>query len=528
MKDAAIGDRYRTFAVSRDAHVRGKNAVHSAARCTVLEAARAKGHAKKERWDELQSTSESMIDVRPDGIGNLEGRYYRLLATLSRGSTKEAVNMMVRLEELREDAVEVLGFIASGTNAAFSKDVRYRLFLFILLSLEVKDEKLWGRCVQSESRKVDGDLLRVEQNEKINFCTTFPFAVEWIAQVISEREVLKKIDRGTARASIRIVRLNRVLDAQTEKETENKLFFLRCLFLFCFAESSIHLEESVSHLPRYGTRNPARRRIQMSIIEPSSDEPESVYILDQDWLVKTNHPMADPEWIPENGDRLPLEASIASEHFNMFDDDLNWDAIDAILSTLDLLAPIVRHKAQANTSRGCMSGFSGQCAAQVRRSVGNFALKISGLGKRLRENIDYEDLIESKLAEGVRRDRCKLELADTNSVAGCRLLTLMEKVVPEIYYDWSMSNLEHPSKANLQFLPVTQYCASAYVGPSHVDKIDRNFTYNHNAFNEERETYPLANSIFFPALNMSSSPQGRTTDNVCPACPHNAWPILRP
>ncbi|KAH8927353.1 hypothetical protein BT69DRAFT_1278128 [Atractiella rhizophila] len=78
----------------------------------------------------------------------------------------------------------------------------------------------------------------------------------------------------------------------------------------------------------------------------------------------------------------------------------------------------------------------------------------------------------------------------------------MEKVVPEIYYDWSMSNLEHPSKANLQFLPVTQYCASAYVGPSHVDKTDRNFTYSHNAFNEEYEMCPLANSMFFPAFDL--------------------------
>ncbi|KAH8914721.1 hypothetical protein BT69DRAFT_1342371 [Atractiella rhizophila] len=181
---------------------------------------------------------------------------------------------------------------------------------------------------------------------------------------------------------------------------------------------------------------------------------------------------------------------------------MDWDAIDAILSTLDLLAPIVRHKARASTSRRRMSGFSGRRAAQVGRSIGTFAPKTSGLAKRPRENIDDEDLIGSKRAEGERRERCKLELADTNSVIGCRILTLMEKVVPEVYYDWSISNLAHPLKANLQFLPVTQYCAGGYMGPSHVDKTDRNVTYSHKAFNEEYETYPLANSMFFPAFNL--------------------------
>ncbi|KAH8927352.1 hypothetical protein BT69DRAFT_824524 [Atractiella rhizophila] len=234
----------------------------------------------------------------------------------------------------------------------------------------------------SESKRVYGDLFRVERNQKINFCTTFPFAAKWIAKISSEREVHKKIERAAARASIRILRLNRVLDAKKEKETDNKLFFL-------------HDPSGEIGLPPSPIRNPKSRRTKdaneslrkvlelcdLVIVEPSSHEPESVYVLDQDWLVENNHPAADPDWIPENGDRLPLEALIASEHFNIVDDDMDWDAIDAIMSTLDLLAPIVRHKAQANSSRGHMSGFSGQRAVQVRRSVGPFALKSNCSGK---------------------------------------------------------------------------------------------------------------------------------------------------
>ncbi|KAH8913828.1 hypothetical protein BT69DRAFT_86782 [Atractiella rhizophila] len=280
-----------------------------------------------------------MLNARPNGIGNLEGRYYRLLATLSRGSTKETVERIVTFVELRHDALEIIGVTASGTKGAFSKDIHYPLLFFLLLSLEVKDEKLFApgvtgmtlQCLAQEhlfvsniiptllkvsidysvSKKVYGDLLRVEPNQKIKFCTTFPFAAKWIAKVISEREVHKKIERAAARASIRIIRLNRVRDAKKEKETDNKLFFLRD------PSGEVGLPPSPIRNPKFRKRKDADESLRMvlelcdlEIIEPSSDEPESVYILDQDWLVKNNHPMADPDWIPENGDRLPLEALV--------------------------------------------------------------------------------------------------------------------------------------------------------------------------------------------------------------------------
>ncbi|KAH8914722.1 hypothetical protein BT69DRAFT_998302 [Atractiella rhizophila] len=122
----------------------------------------------------------------------------------------------------------------------------------------------------SLSKKAYGDLLRVDPNQKINCCTTFPFAAKWTAKVISE-------------------------NTKKEKETDNSFF-----------HSGVNLPSSPIRNPKSRKTKDANESLRLvlelcnsDIIEPSSDEPESVYILDLDWLVKNNHPMADPDWIPE-------------------------------------------------------------------------------------------------------------------------------------------------------------------------------------------------------------------------------------
>ncbi|KAH8925399.1 hypothetical protein BT69DRAFT_1279767 [Atractiella rhizophila] len=407
----------------------------------------ADSHKKHQRWEELLIMSQSLMDSQPDSIGNLAGRYYRLVAVLSNGSTKAAVEDLVTLEELRQDAVKILKAGASRTDTVFSNDVHYPLFFLVLLSLELKDGNLFApgvagmtlqcftrqhlfvsciiptlldvRIGYSQSESVYSDLLQVEPTQKRHLCNTFPLAAEWIAKIIDEKKVHKKIERAAARARIRIVRVDRVRDIVEEAATENKLFFL--------LDPSGEVD-----LPPFSRRTPndhlrlALDLKDLIVIQPTSTadelepQPESVYILDQGWLLENNHPAADEGWQPENHDEIPLEALIATEHFHMLDDDVDWDAIDAIGSTLDLLAPIVRHKRQPNTSQGGMSGFSGPRAAQLRGTVGTFSLKT---GKRPRENIDQDDLIYQKLSEGEDRERCKLALADANSGTSLSLQT---------------------------------------------------------------------------------------------------------